>query len=168
MPAMALRRFRFTIRQMIKLIALCAFCFAVLRTPFAPLIVAIGGVLPGFILSRANGGTGIRGGTLCGCLVFITYGIGTWILDSHPSEATLPLFVFLLLAGAIWGAFVSILLYCAIRVTKPLYQKPLRGEACGPIVWLGFDDRPGPGMTTPARGEGVCELIVWLDSPPNG
>ncbi len=56
---MALFRYQFTLRQLIKLVALAAVFFALFRTPAWPFVVAVGLALPGFAIDRARGGAGI-------------------------------------------------------------------------------------------------------------
>lgn len=73
--AMRLSRFQFTIRRLILLVAICAVAFALLRTPFGFLVIAIVMVLPGFLIHRSRGGDGILGGALSTALVVCAAGL---------------------------------------------------------------------------------------------
>ena len=55
-------RFQFKIRHLIVVVAVCAVCFALLRTPGGVLILYTGVILPGFMIERSRGGPGILGG----------------------------------------------------------------------------------------------------------
>jgi hypothetical protein len=66
---------RFTIGQLVKLIAALAVIFALIRTPIWPLAPAIGIALGGFAVGRAGGGTGILGATVAGVVGFATFGL---------------------------------------------------------------------------------------------
>ena len=57
-------RFQFKIRHLIVVVAVCAVCFALLRTPGGVLILYTGVILPGFVIERSRGGSGILGGAL--------------------------------------------------------------------------------------------------------
>jgi hypothetical protein len=137
-------RFQFTLGQLVKLIFVCALVLPSLRTPGGAMVLAlIGLVLPGYILDRIKGGTGIGGGILCGCLTFVGYGLISYIdayLFRDPTVVIgdplliLPLF---LVAGLLWGAAVSIALHFIVAKTNRTH---LTDDSCGPIVWRRLDD----------------------------
>jgi hypothetical protein len=140
---MALRRFQFTVGQLVELSALSAFVFAALRiTPFGVFVGATGLVLPGFLFDRGKGGLGIKGGTLSGSLGFVYVGVAAFAYSpDFFADLPLGLILFLIgLAGLVWGALVSTWLCLIIRMSRPSYQETLVGEACGPIVSRSLDD----------------------------
>jgi hypothetical protein len=152
-------RFRFTLRQAGLLVAVCAVAFALLRTPAgALLLILVGPVLPGFIIDRVRGGRGLVGGMLSATITSVGYWVVCYLyayLFHDPADmlvhAPLPFLVFLLIMGLIWGVFVSNLLVIVLNSTSPIWTKPLREDACGPIVWREFDgDRQPP--TAASRG----------------
>jgi hypothetical protein len=67
-------RCRFTLGQLLKLIAASAVALAVIRTPFWPLLPAVGIALAAFSVDRASGGTGIEGATMAGLASFAAFG----------------------------------------------------------------------------------------------
>jgi hypothetical protein len=114
--AMARFRYQFTLRQLIKLVALAAACFGLLRTPAWPFLLAVALVLPGFAIDRARGDAGVLGSILASMIGFV--GIGTtlfiyyewplrqWLSDGLPLLFLLLVYVGLL--GLIWGFFVGV------------------------------------------------------------
>jgi hypothetical protein len=130
-------RFRLRLWQAGLLIVLCAVAFALFRTPGGiVLLIMVGPVLPGFIIDLVKGGSGIRGGMLSAGLTSGGFWLGCYVFNLPASpEASLPLLVFLLLMGSIWGTFVSILLYLIVKYANPIWQKCLTEDGCGPIVW---------------------------------
>jgi hypothetical protein len=58
-------------------IAVLALCFAILRSPFGFLVVLVAGVLPGYVIGRLRGGSGIIAGALsesaCAAVLFIIF-----------------------------------------------------------------------------------------------
>jgi len=140
---MALLRYQFTLRQLIKLVALAAVCFAIFRTPAWPILVAVGLVLPGFAIDRARGGAGLLGAILAGMIGFVGIGITFFVyarLVRHQPYDDLPLLfpvlVFFGLMGLIWGFFVGVwtglIVFLIHRRSGP---EPSQSESCGPIYW---------------------------------
>jgi hypothetical protein len=135
---MRLPRFQFTIRRMIALIAACAILFSLVRTPaelFA-MIVSIGLVLPGFVIDRARGGTGVMGGALSCCLLVHVLAIGLYLsLIGLPQSGGVSDLEFLIILSAMmvlplsWGAAVSIVLYYIIKFTPYNFKKALTDES---------------------------------------
>jgi len=144
------RRFRFTIGQLIKLVAVSALAFATLRTPIWPIILAIGPIMPGFSLDRARGGLGILGSMLAGVITFVVFGIAFLAYDycsvrmiAYDSPA--PFFIVLAfgVGGLAYGAVVGCLAFGIMlllgHAVRPVDGPPI--ESLGPIVWRGFEDR---------------------------
>ena len=137
---MRLPRFRFTLRQLIKLVAVSAVVFALIRTPAWPFILAFGLILPGFTIDRARGGRGILGATLAGMIGFVGTGMVFYALDwwlSYPESNFNPpfaFFVFLALMGLIWGLFVGLWARLIVSVAhQRTRSKPLQAESYAPI-----------------------------------
>jgi hypothetical protein len=131
-------RFRFALGLLCKLIALCAVAFAALRSPIAVvLLISVAPVLPGFILGRVRGGTGISGGMLSGALTFVGCGIACYIyalLFDRPRGVlggdALTGFFFLLVMGSIWGIFAGIILHLILQFLSLLWRKRLTDDSC--------------------------------------
>jgi hypothetical protein len=150
-------RFRFTIRQLIALIAICAVAFALLRTPFAFLVIALALVLPGFLIERARGGEGILGGAISASLIVaflgvLALGIAIAVSDrSHPrfnsiGDALLQSATFLFfvsLVAFLLGWLLSCLLYAIVKRSRTIPKRPLLDESCGPIRWRPLHDGQG-------------------------
>jgi hypothetical protein len=169
-----LTRIRLTLGQLVKLIALCALVLAMLRTSAAPWIVLLGAILPGFLIGRAKGGTGIEGGTLSGCLVSAGFGIvicAYFYLYPEPGVFLVggPVFFIanLSVIGTISGALVSAALCGMIKMARPFYQKPLTDDACGRIVWRRLDDCREP-RSFAWRSSRADEPPARLHSRPSG
>jgi len=146
-------RFRFTIRQLIVLIAICAVAFALLRTPFGFLVIAIASVLPGFLIERARGGEGILGGAVSAsltvaCLSVIAGGItfasrGSTPTFDGPRDAFLSLAAALFLVSLVAffvGWILSCVLYMIVKRSQTLFKRRLPAEPCGPIRWRPLHD----------------------------
>jgi hypothetical protein len=133
------RRFQFGLAQLVKLVVLCALVFALLRTPFAPLVVMVCVVLPGFLIGRSNGGNGILGGTAAGCLAGGIAAVAILIVLAFSRDAqNRDLGVALLFGppsavfwGTLFGAMISAALLCIVKFVQHVGREPLRDEACG-------------------------------------
>jgi hypothetical protein len=146
---MRLHRFRFTIRQLIKLVAVSALTFATLRTPIWPVALAIGLIMPGFSIDRARGGLGIIGSMLAGVITFVVFGIALLAYDYYSVRVVAynsPAPYFILLAfgigGLAYGSVVGCLAF-GIMLLRGQAVRPVDGpstESLGPIVWRGFED----------------------------
>jgi hypothetical protein len=70
---MRLPRVRFTVKQMMIVVALCAGSLVLLRVPASVLFVVVvssgayGAILASILIDRARGGLGIKGGLVAGC-----------------------------------------------------------------------------------------------------
>jgi uncharacterized PurR-regulated membrane protein YhhQ (DUF165 family) len=146
-----LPRLRFTIRQLIGLIAICAVVFALLRTPFGFVIVPFGFVVPGFLIERARGGDGVMGGAIsasliCGGLTLAGTSLAFALGPFH--ERTLWNAFGLVFVGSIavslmafvLGGVLSTFLYAIFKLLQTLFAKPFQDESIGSIRWL--DDGP--------------------------
>jgi hypothetical protein len=112
--------FRFTLGQLIKLIAVLAMFFALLRTPAWPLILAIVPIIPGFALDWSKGGPGLLGSMLAGAIGGLGLGI-VILVYSHlfdgSSSGVADLFwllggaAYLSLMGLAWGVCVGTWLF---------------------------------------------------------
>jgi hypothetical protein len=109
---------RFTLGQLAILIACCAFALALFRMPGGLLVLNLTGlVVPGFILGRTKGRTGIGGGMLSGCLTFASFGL---IVDFGFVGNPLLFVLAFPVAGMLWGAAVSIAVHVVIKNWKRL------------------------------------------------
>lgn len=148
---MQLPRFRFTIRQLIALIAICAVVFALLRTPFGFLVIAFGSVLPGFLIERARGGAGILGGALSACFIVCAGGLAIAVLSGSPpvsnlGDAILKLCSFLYFVsfyGFICGAILSTVLCGIFALMRSVLKNHSQDQTCGPIRRHRLDNGPG-------------------------
>jgi hypothetical protein len=122
---------------LIKLVAICAVFFALLRTPGAPLIVAIGFVLIGFAVDRAKGGMGIRGGTLGGCIGFFGIGISECVHFYPVPRFDMAILWLAPSVGFVAGTVISIALHFIVTIINYTWQhisrEPLTDDSCGPI-----------------------------------
>jgi hypothetical protein len=128
-------RFQLTIRHSLALIAVCAVCFALLRTSIGCAVLWAGSVFPGFLIARARGGHGIFGGAFAfsamTTLLFLVAGI---LFASHHlpfarSSVTFVVLGFVCLgfpAALGLGLLVSGALYLIVEVTQILlHMEPL-------------------------------------------
>jgi hypothetical protein len=115
-------RSQFTLGELMGLVALCAVGFALLTTPIAPLGAGVLVVVPGFVLGRIKGGTGIIGGSASGCL--IPMGIASlWAAAEYTSGIRslretldfLPALYLLFVICLVWSSLLSTALYVADR-----------------------------------------------------
>jgi hypothetical protein len=144
------------------LVALCAVGFALLTTSAAPLGVGVLVIIPGFVLGRARGGTGIIGGMISGCVLPVVVSLPAAIIDLYLTESPfmeyldlLPALYLLTVICLVWSSLACGLLYVADR----RLQGPWRPNTPAPapidrgvrflsndpqgIRLLPDDDRPG-------------------------
>jgi hypothetical protein len=141
---------RFTIGELLKLIACCAVALAMFRTPAAPLVVILLAVLPGFVIDRSAGNTGIAGAALSCALGFLGLGTALYAYAYWSGDPTIfmvgpgPLgcLIILVFSGALCGAFVGTVLWLAGKRVQRPYQPILTDQSRGPIMWRGLGDGP--------------------------
>ncbi len=152
---MAAPRFQFTIRRLIVVIAICAVCSALLRTPFALLVVfsgvGLGVVLPGFLWERTRGGSGILGGALAASVI-ASGSIIIAVAIFQPGGNHLSVLEFLsklgslLILGAgfafVLGLIFSSTLYLVLAAPSVISRNPLTDESCDPIRLLPLEQDP--------------------------
>lgn len=154
MKTLHLPRLRLTLGQLIKLVALLAVGFAVVRTPFGPLVLGGGIILVGFAIDRAHGGAGFRGGILAsvlgyGCLGLFQRVTHQFLFDAPSAPtfgATLFGLMLYIIVGAIVGFAVSLPAWMVLSVNQSW-----SGE--GP----GDNDRPEPVAEARASPKGASD-----------
>jgi hypothetical protein len=164
---------QFTLRELMGLVALCAAGFALLTTSVAPLGVGVLVIIPGFVLERARGGTGIIGGMISGCLLPAVVSLPGAVIELYhtksPSSEYLNLFPALYLLCVIclvWSGLACSLLYVVDRrlqgpsrlngAAPPPIDRGIRFLSNDPegIRFLEEDDRlGGVPEATSQRGE---------------
>jgi hypothetical protein len=152
-------RFRFTLGQLIKVIACLAFFFALMRTPAGPLILAIVPVVPGFAIDRARGGLGIVGAMLAGLIESLAFGVVLLVyvyifehrrLIAFDSPTPIVILLAFGVAGLGWGTLVGLLAWGVLSLLgRPVRPVPPPTDMIGPIAWRGFGDR---GLEHPRAG----------------
>lgn len=159
---MQLPPFRFTLGQLLTMIAGLAVFLTVIRMPLGSLFVVIGLVYAGFAIDRVRGGSGFRGGVLAGTLSRLA--LGVYQLASHqflfedPSAltfgSTLLGLIFCILIGGVWGVVVSTPAWIVVSVNQSW-----SGEGPGDDV---SDDRT-------VRSSGECHNLVHTgtEGPPS-
>jgi uncharacterized PurR-regulated membrane protein YhhQ (DUF165 family) len=146
-----LPRLRFTIRQLLGLIAICAVTFALLRTPFGFVLVPVGFVVPGFLIGRARGGDGVIGGAISASLIAggLMLAGSALAFALRPFHERTPWNAFgLVIVGSIavslmafvLGVVLSSILYAILKLIQTLLERPYQDESNGSIRWL--DDGP--------------------------
>jgi hypothetical protein len=151
--AMRPPRFRFTIWQLIGLIAICAVVCAVLRTPLGFAIMPFGFVAPGLLIGRARGGDGVIAGAVSASLIAggLTLAGSALAFVMGPSRVrTLPEAFSMVLVSSIAVSFVafvlgvvlSSLLYAILKLIQTLLERPFQDESNGTIRWRRLDDGP--------------------------
>jgi hypothetical protein len=115
---------------MLGLAVVFAAILALLGTPGAWLVLATAIVIPGFVIDRAGGGTGILGGTVSSPILAVSLGIAyVYLSTSGTFEeflAACPGFYFLFVISLIWGGVLSMTLYW---VLKTLHERRARSPA---------------------------------------
>jgi hypothetical protein len=136
-------KFQFTIRHLIIVIAVFAACLAMLRSPVGFLVLLVWGALPGYVIGRIRGGSGIFGGALsesaCTALLFLASILHDVPLASSPVQAIVSLFPMACLAavpGFILGLLISSGLYVIVQMTKHLFEPEPFEKAQGEIRYL--------------------------------
>jgi hypothetical protein len=158
---------QFTMRELMGLVALCAVGFALLTTSVAPLGIGVLVIIPGFVLERARGGTGIIGGMISGCLlpavVSVPWALIQLYLTGSPLSEylnLLPGLYLLLVICLVWSGPACSLLYVVDRwlrgpthrhAPRPPIDQGIRflSNDPGGIHFLPDDGRPG---RVPSRG----------------
>ena len=146
-------RKQFTLGELMGLVALCGLGFALLTTPCALLGAGVLVVVPGFVLEKVRGGTGIIGGIVSGCLIPMgaaTAWAGIEFLMGGMTMGEmlnfLPALYLLFAACLVWSSLASSLLYVVHRRFhgQPRWKQPATGPNDAGIRFLPDDDRPGP------------------------
>jgi hypothetical protein len=114
---------QFTLAELMGLVALSAVGLALLTaTSFVVLGIGVLVVLPGFVIERAKGGTGIIGGVISGCALpasisFPAALLQLYITDSPFSDYLnlLPALYLLFVLCLVWSGFFSSILYLVDR-----------------------------------------------------
>ena len=146
--AMPFPRLRFTIRQLIGLIAICGVACAVLRTPVGFVALAFGFVVPGFLIERASGGDGVIGGALsasliAGGLAMAGSALFLWIRPDLSVLVSCVSFVFAsLVIGFFLGVVLGSILYAILKLTRTLLESPYQDESNRSIRWRRLSDGP--------------------------
>jgi hypothetical protein len=168
---------QFTLREMMGLVALCAVGFALLMTSVAPLGVGVLVIIPGFVLERARGGTGIIGGMISGCLLPTVVWFPAAVIELYLSRSPiakyldlLPALYLLLVICLVWSGVACGLLYA---VERRLQGPSRRNELASPsadrgirflsnnregIRFLPEDTRPG-GVPPAASPQGASAPV---------
>ncbi len=155
---MAPPRFQFTLRHLMWLVAVSAIASALLTTLAAPLVLAIAMIVPGFVIERIRGGTGIIGGTISGCM--ITTGlVAAFCVLAYSGNgsfagllSTFPSLYLLFVLSVVWSGIASILLHLSLRALERRSSKHNAIDSpSDAIVWLVPDDGNNAG-------------IRWVDS----
>jgi hypothetical protein len=101
------------------LILVCAFTVALLWTPAATLIKAILIVVPGFVLDRLRGRSGIVGGVVSSSILGVIWGIAGLIVSGEGSfidfVSAAPALYFIFVASLLWGGLASLTLYWVVK-----------------------------------------------------
>lgn len=105
-------RSQFTLLELMGLVALCAVGFALLMTRITPMGVGILVILPGFVLERARGGTGIIGGVLSGCLLPPIIALPAAFIELRLTSS--PLSEYINLLPAVYLLFVFCLVWSGV------------------------------------------------------
>jgi hypothetical protein len=147
-------RFRFTLWQLIKVVACLAVFFAMLRTPAWPFFLAIAPIIPGFALDRARGGPGIFGSMLAGLIEFLGLGLAALIYSRFSfvpgvgpidSPSLLVGAVFLIVLGLAWGVCIGTWLWMiALLLGMGTGAQPSPAQPIGSIAWRDFGDQKAP------------------------
>lgn len=156
---MARSRYQFRLHQLIKLVALTAIAFAILRSSGWPLILGVVLVIPGFAIDRARGGVGIVGSIVAGMVGCFGVGMVVFVrewLVSRPSSdgpmLTFGLLILLTLTGLIWGASFGVWAWLIVNLAHSIRPDPGRDKSSGPIDWRSFEDPTIPHAAAGGKG----------------
>lgn len=149
---------QYTLGELMGLVAISGVGFALMTTDLALLGVGLLVVLPGFVLGRVRGGTGIVGGMISGCALPLIGALAWLAIDfrvrARPSgEAlnVLPGLYMIFMVCLIWSGVVSCLLYA---VDRRLQGCPVLGpNETGPPdagIWF-LPDEPAPAADAITR-----------------
>ena len=146
---------QFTILQLMALVALCAIGLALPTVWLAILGAGALFVVPGYVIERARGGTGIVGGILSGCLIPMglawLWASVEYVFANRPIRETLDFFpaLFLLFVVCLaWSSVASFVLFL-VDWRSPAWPRPKRhptGAVDAGIRFLSDEDGPGAGI----------------------
>jgi hypothetical protein len=124
--------FQPTLPHAVSLIIVCAVAVSLLFTPGAPLVVAIAIVIPGFLIDRMMGRTGIIGGTMSSSILAVILG-GLHVYSSADGSfgdvlAAFPALYFIFVVSLRWGGVASMTLYWVIKACR---ERRSRSPAMG-------------------------------------
>lgn len=148
---------QYTLGELMGLVAISGVGFALLTTDLALLGVGLLVVLPGFVLGRARGRTGIVGGIISGCALPLV-GTLAWLamdfrVHASPSDEAfniLPALYMIFMVCLVWSGVVSCLLYALDRRLQggsvPVPDRP--GPPDAGIRFLPDEPAPAADATT--------------------
>jgi hypothetical protein len=124
--------FQPTLPHAVSLIIVCAVAVSLLFTPGAPLVVAIAIVIPGFLIHRVMGRTGIIGGTMSSSILAVILGVLHVYSSANGSFgdvlAAFPALYFIFVISLMWGGVASMTLYWVIKACR---ERRSRSPAMG-------------------------------------
>jgi hypothetical protein len=143
-------RSQFTLSELMGLVALCGVGFALLTTSMLLLGIGVLVVVPGFVLGRVRGGTGIIGGTISGCVLPAFISFPAALIELHLKRSPLseylnlfPALYLLFVLCLVWSGILSSILYLVDRRLQghPRSHRPAPGPVDQGIWFLPDDDR---------------------------
>lgn len=109
---------QYTLGEVMGLVAISGVGFALMTTGLAMLGAGLLVVLPGFVLGRVRGGTGIAGGMISGCalpliaaLVWLAIDFRIGTRSAVEAINALPALYMIFVFCLVWSGIVSCLLY---------------------------------------------------------
>ena len=147
---MRFRRPQFTLRLLVVLIAVCGVSFALLRTPFGFVVAYVGAALPGFLIGRARGGSGVIAGAVSESVVIGFLTVGLILYDSariysgeQAVAATFGLTILVAGFAFVFGLLASAVLFVIFQLARLLVRQrqPVRSRHIEEIRWLDQDKR---------------------------
>jgi hypothetical protein len=155
-------RLQLTLGQFFGLVAICAFFAALLFTPGAPLVGAVAVVLPGFLIERRRGGSGIAGGTISSGILTAIWGFVDAYTRGRGSFLEMieacPFVYLLFVLSLFWGALAATTLHFTINA----FGERRRRMAAHPRRRIQFTLRQLMGLVL------VCGVVFALLSTPIG
>jgi hypothetical protein len=123
---MRVKRFQFTVRRLIVVVASCAVIFALLRSPVALLLIYFGFILPGFLISRSRGGLGIFGGAFSESAFSALLGIASNLRYDGPRYSSIARAFFGLASAAFSAAAVGFAVGLVLSIVLVLIIELIR------------------------------------------
>lgn len=150
-------RSQHTLSELMGLVAVCAVGLALLTTQWALIGFGVLVVIPGFVVGRVKGGSGLIGGIVSGCLIPMAMMTAWEILEHLAGLRTaaqmldlVPALYLTFVVGLVWSSLASGVFYLLDRQLQGRQRRDRGGIGADDAGICFVPDAGGPGVAPEA------------------